>query len=89
MFGLCGFGNAGLSRSRGFEFCVVVGGRRASRRPGCRTSASQDAGFRAHPALAACHAAQALQVIRFFVSPARCEGANCLQFAATRLKFAA
>jgi hypothetical protein len=39
--------------------------------------------------LAACHAAQALQVSRFFVSSARGAGADCRWFAATRLKFVA
>jgi hypothetical protein len=63
--------------------------RGAARRRGCRTSACQDAGFRAHLSRMPCHTAQALQVISFFASIARCEDANCLQFAATRLKFAA
>jgi hypothetical protein len=35
------------------------------------------------------HAAQVLQSARFFASPERCEAANCLRSAATRLKFAA
>jgi hypothetical protein len=42
--------------------------------------------FRAHWARCQ-NAAQALQVSRFFVSSARCADANCLRFAATRLKF--
>jgi hypothetical protein len=89
MFELAGFGRRGLSRSLGLEFCVGRCGARAARRRGCRTSACQDAGFRAHPALAAFHAAQALQTSRFFVLSARGAEANCLRFAATRLKFAA
>jgi hypothetical protein len=89
MFELARFSRPGLSRSLRFEFCADPCGARAARRRGCRTSASQDAGFRAHPGPAACHAAQALQVVRFFALSARCADANCFRFAATRLKFAA
>jgi hypothetical protein len=89
MFELARFGRRGLSRSLRLEFCVDRCGARAARRFGCCTSASQDAGFRAHLGLAALHAAQALQVVRFFAPSARRARANCLRFAATRLKFAA
>ncbi len=43
MFELCGFSDAGLSHSPGFEFCAGRCGARAARRRGCRASASQDA----------------------------------------------
>jgi hypothetical protein len=59
----------------------------AARRRGCRTSVCQDAGFTAQSGPAACDMAQALHVAGFFGLSARCAGANCLQFAATRLKF--
>jgi hypothetical protein len=81
MFDLAKFRGRGLSRSLGLEFSVDRRGARAARRRGCRTSACQDAGFRAHPGRAGCHATQALQVVRFFASSARCADANCLRFA--------
>jgi hypothetical protein len=89
MFDPAGFGERGLSCSLCFEFCAGLRGGRAARRLTCRASAYRDAGFRAHVSRVSCHAAQALQVVRFFVPSARCVGANCLRFAATRLKFAA
>jgi hypothetical protein len=89
MFDLAGLRRRSLSRSLGFEFRVDPCGSRAARRLACCTSASQDAGFRALLGLCAFHTAQALQVVRFFVLSGRCAGANCLRFAATRLKFAA
>jgi hypothetical protein len=89
MFEQAGFGRHALSRSFGSEFCADRFGARAARHLGCRASASRDAGFRSLAGLAACHAAQALQVVGFFASIARGASANCLRFAATRLKFAA
>jgi hypothetical protein len=45
--------------------------------------------FKSARVRASCHADQALEAARFFTVIGTPEAANCLQFAATRLKFAA
>jgi hypothetical protein len=89
MFELGEIPTGGLSRSLRLEFCVDrldTSRGAASRMPHKRLSRH---GFRAHLRRMPCHAAQALQASRFFALSAGCAGANCLRFAATRLKFAA
>jgi hypothetical protein len=89
MFGTAGLDEAALSPSRDVGFRIMPRGGRAARRRICRTSASSNAGFLTRRGCSPRHAAQVLQAARFFAAVGAPETANCLRFAATRLKFAA
>jgi hypothetical protein len=89
MFGAARFWRSGLNASPGFGFPITPRGDRAARRRTCCASASINDGFKTQRGRASRDAAQALQATRFFTSVGAPKAANCLQFAATRLKFAA
>jgi hypothetical protein len=89
VFGTARFWRPGLNASPGSGFRITPRGMRAAPRRSCGTSPSSNDGFWSVQVRVSRHADQTLEAPRFFTVISTPNGENCLQSAATRLKFAA